>query len=70
MSQPVILAAKRTPIGRFLGGLSRTPSPQLGAYAISECSMKSPRRGITWVSASWAVSCRPVSARIPRGKPG
>ena len=34
MSQPVILAAKRTPIGRFLGGLSRTPSPQLGAYAI------------------------------------
>lgn len=34
MSTPVILAAKRTPIGRFLGGLSRTPSPQLGAYAI------------------------------------
>ena len=35
MSQPVILAAKRTPVGRFLGGLSRTPSPQLGAYAIA-----------------------------------
>ena len=34
MSQPVILAAKRTPIGRFLGGLSRTAAPQLGAYAI------------------------------------
>jgi acetyl-CoA C-acetyltransferase len=31
---PVFLAAKRTPIGRFLGGLSRTPSPQLGSYAI------------------------------------
>jgi len=31
---PVILAAKRTPIGRFFGGLSRVPSPQLGAYAI------------------------------------
>lgn len=31
---PVILAAKRTPIGRFLGGLSKTPSPQLGALAI------------------------------------
>jgi acetyl-CoA C-acetyltransferase len=31
---PVILAAKRTPIGKFLGGLSRVPSPQLGAYAI------------------------------------
>lgn len=34
MPTPVILAAKRTAIGRFLGGLSRTPSPQLGAYAI------------------------------------
>lgn len=32
--QPVIVAAKRTPIGRFFGGLSRVPSPQLGAYAI------------------------------------
>src|SRR5436190_18107935 len=31
---PVILAAKRTPIGKFLGGLSRVPSPQLGALAI------------------------------------
>lgn len=34
MSKPVILAAKRTPIGRFMGGLSRTPSPVLGSYAI------------------------------------
>ncbi|MCH8270362.1 MAG: thiolase family protein [Planctomycetes bacterium] len=33
-SHPVIVAAKRTPIGRFMGGYSRTPSPQLGAYAI------------------------------------
>ncbi|TDJ54252.1 MAG: thiolase family protein [Planctomycetota bacterium] len=34
MSQPVILAARRTPVGRFLGGLSRVPSPQLGAFAV------------------------------------
>ncbi|MCA9286513.1 MAG: thiolase family protein [Phycisphaerales bacterium] len=34
MSTPVIIAARRTPIGRFLGSLSRTPAPQLGAYAI------------------------------------
>jgi len=34
MSQPVILAARRTPVGRFLGGLSRVPSPQLGALAV------------------------------------
>ncbi|MBL8759218.1 MAG: acetyl-CoA C-acyltransferase, partial [Phycisphaerae bacterium] len=31
---PVILAAKRTPIGRFFGGLSKVPSPTLGSYAI------------------------------------
>lgn len=31
---PVILAAKRTPIGKFFGGLSKVPAPQLGAYAI------------------------------------
>lgn len=34
MSHSVILSARRTPIGRFLGGLSRVPSPQLGAVAI------------------------------------
>lgn len=31
---PVILAAKRTPVGRFFGGLSKVPSPILGSYAI------------------------------------
>jgi acetyl-CoA C-acetyltransferase len=31
---PVILSAKRTPVGRFFGSLSTTPSPQLGAYAL------------------------------------
>ena len=31
---PVILAAKRTPIGRFFGGLSKVPSPILGSYAV------------------------------------
>ncbi len=34
MSYPVILAARRTPVGRFLGGLSRVPSPELGAIAV------------------------------------
>lgn len=32
--QPIIIAARRTPVGRFLGGLSRVPSPQLGCFAI------------------------------------
>ena len=32
-SNPVILSAKRTPIGKFFGGLSKVPSPLLGSYA-------------------------------------
>jgi acetyl-CoA C-acetyltransferase len=31
---PVILAAKRTPIGKFFGGLSKVPSPVLGSYTV------------------------------------
>ena len=33
---PVIVAAVRTPIGRFLGGLSSLSAPELGAIAIRE----------------------------------
>ena len=33
-SQPVILAAKRLPTGRFLGSLGRVKAPQLGAFVI------------------------------------
>lgn len=33
-SIPVIVSAKRTPIGKFFGGLSKVPSPVLGSYAI------------------------------------
>jgi acetyl-CoA C-acetyltransferase len=39
MSTAVILAAKRTPIGKFMGGLSKVPAPQLGAFAI-EAALK------------------------------
>ena len=35
-SNPVIVAARRTPIGRFLGGLARVPAPELGSNAISQ----------------------------------
>ena len=31
---PVIVSAKRTPIGRFFGSFSRTPAPQIGAFAV------------------------------------
>ena len=42
-TQPVILAAKRTPIGRFFGGLSRVPSPILGSYAIQALFTEHPK---------------------------
>lgn len=34
MSKPVILAARRTPIGKFQGSLARVPATALGSYAI------------------------------------
>ena len=34
MRKVVIVSAKRTPIGKFLGGLAKVPAPQLGAIAI------------------------------------
>ena len=33
---PVILAACRTPVGRYLGGLASLPAPRLGAIAVRE----------------------------------
>lgn len=40
---PVILAAKRTPIGKFVGGLTKVPSPVLGSYAISGLFAEQPK---------------------------
>ncbi|MFO0962752.1 MAG: thiolase family protein [Phycisphaerales bacterium] len=34
MGTPVIVAARRTPIGKFFGSLARVPAPVLGSYAI------------------------------------
>lgn len=42
-SHPVILAAKRTPIGRFFGGLAKVHSPHLGAYAIQGIFSENPK---------------------------
>ena len=33
-NQPIVLAARRTVVGRFLGGLSRVSSPEIGSWAI------------------------------------
>src|SRR5271170_8045992 len=36
MDQPVILSAVRTPVGKFMGGLSSIQAPELGAKVIAE----------------------------------
>ena len=36
IEQPVILSAVRTPIGKFMGGLSPLSAPELGAKAVAE----------------------------------
>ncbi len=41
MNEAVILSAVRTPIGKFLGGLSEVPAPQLGAAAVAEALKRS-----------------------------
>ncbi len=38
---PVIVSATRTPVGRFLGGLSPLKAPQLGAMAVREAVSRS-----------------------------
>ena len=35
MSKIVITSAKRTPIGKFLGGLSSLSAPELGKYVVN-----------------------------------
>jgi acetyl-CoA C-acetyltransferase len=40
-NNPVIVAAVRTPVGRFLGGLSGLSAPELGAIAVREAISRS-----------------------------
>src|SRR6266550_3089 len=42
---PVILSACRTPIGRYLGGLSPVPGPRLGALVIREAMRRAAVEG-------------------------
>ena len=46
MTQAFVLSAVRTPIGKFLGGLSELPAPDLGAVAIRWCAAFPRVRGI------------------------
>ena len=40
-NNPVIVSAVRTPVGRFLGGLSSLTAPELGGIAVREAISRS-----------------------------
>ena len=42
MSHPVIVAARRTPVGKFGGSLAKVSAPQLGAFAIEAALADAP----------------------------
>lgn len=45
MKKAVIVSAVRTPVGRYLGGFSNTPAPELGAIAIKEALKRANIKG-------------------------
>ena len=66
---PVILSAVRTPIGRYLGGLSAFTAPQLGAIVIREAVRRAGDRShAPSTKSSWARWCRAAPARRRRAR--
>jgi acetyl-CoA C-acetyltransferase len=68
MEKPVILSAVRTPIGKFMGGLSPLSAPELGAKVVAESVRRAgiePRRVDEVIMAT---SFRRALVRIRRGR--
>ena len=65
---PVILSAVRTPIGRYLGGLSSFTAPQLGAMVIREAVSRAGVDPAAVEDVSWARWSRAARARRPRAR--
>lgn len=61
MRQPVIISAVRTAIGKFQGGLSSLPAPELGACAVREAVK---RAGIEPTQVDEAIMGNVVSAGL------
>ena len=58
---PVILGGARTPIGRFLGGLSSLAAPELGGLAVRAAIVASSRQVEDHVTAAHLAD---IKARI------
>ncbi|MDR7464402.1 MAG: beta-ketoacyl synthase N-terminal-like domain-containing protein, partial [Armatimonadota bacterium] len=61
MREVLILSAVRTPIGRFLGGLSTVPAPRLGAVAIRAALQ---RAGVTAAQVDEVIMGNVLSAGL------
>ena len=64
---PVIVSGVRTPIGRFLGGLSPLSAPQLGAITVREAVS---RAGIDPAAVDEVIMGNVVQAGGARRLPG
>jgi len=67
LSEVVIIAGCRTPIGKFQGSLSDMTATQIGAVAVREASSARTCNRSKSTSASWATSSLPDSVKIRRG---
>src|SRR3990172_1546002 len=61
MNEVVILSAVRTPIGRFMGGLSAIPAPRLGGAVIAEAVR---RAGVSGDQVSEVIMGNVLSAGL------
>jgi hypothetical protein len=65
---PVIVSAVRTPIGRYLGGLSSFSAPQLGAMVIRDAVTRAGVDPSEVEESSWARWYRVDRARRQPGR--
>ncbi len=65
MSDIVIVGAKRTAIGSFLGQFSGVPTPTSAPPRSRPRWNMAASPPATWTKSSWAACCRPISARHP-----
>ena len=69
MREAVIVAAARTPIGRFQGALQSFAAPRLGAIAVREAIRRAGIRAEEVDECIMGASSRPGWGRTRRGRP-
>ena len=68
MKRVVVVAAKRTPIGSFMGGLSTVPATQLGSTAIAAALEAANIAAAQVEEVFMGMYCRPAPDKHPLGR--